>query len=366
MSGLITIRVPLGDRSYSVLVGHGVRHELSAVLSDVFGAAPRRAVIVTQAGVGVDVVPGLTQAGTQCATLFIDDGESAKQLPTIADLCSRFVEFGLTRNDVVIGVGGGVVTDVAGFAAAVYHRGVAVVHVATTLLAQIDAAIGGKTGVNLPQGKNLVGAFWQPSAVLCDTETLDTLPEREMRSGLGEMAKYHFLGEMGKGHVPGEMGKGHVPGRPDTAQLPLEESVAACVRIKVTAVAADETDSGARALLNYGHTLAHALETSGRFELSHGEAVAVGLHYAALVARRLGRIDDAAVERHLRVLSDYKLDVNLPPAADHDELIALFARDKKATNGTTFVLDGPNGLEVVPSVPEEVLREALAELAGTL
>lgn len=357
MSGLITIRVPLGDRSYSVLVGHGVRHELSAVLGYVFGAAPRRAVIVTQAGVGVDVVPGLTQAGTQCATLFIDDGESAKQLPTIADLCSRFVEFGLTRNDVVIGVGGGVVTDVAGFAAAVYHRGVAVVHVATTLLAQIDAAIGGKTGVNLPQGKNLVGAFWQPSAVLCDTETLDTLPEREMRSGLGEMAKYHFLGEMAKGHVPDGL---------DIAQLPLEESVAACVRIKAAAVAADETDSGARALLNYGHTLAHALETSGRFELSHGEAVAVGLHYAALVARRLGRIDDAAVERHLRVLSDYKLDGNLPPAADHDELIALFARDKKATNGTTFVLDGPNGLEVVPSVPEKVLREALAELAGTL
>src|SRR5207248_7927475 len=154
--------------------------------------------------------------------------------------------WGLTRGDVVVAVGGGVVTDTAGFAAAVYHRGVPWVAVATTLLAQVDAAIGGKTGVNLPEGKNLVGAFWQPGAVLCDTEVLETLPPREYRSGLGEIAKYHFLTD-----DPFE-------------DLPLDEKVARCVAIKAAFVERDERErTGSRALLNYGHTLAHALETAG-------------------------------------------------------------------------------------------------------
>ncbi len=344
MNDLITVDVPLAERSYPVLIGHGVRHELPAALDTVLGTAPQRAVIVTQQPITAAL--GEIETGLECLTVDIADGEQAKQLSTIEDLCSRFAEFGLTRSDVVIGFGGGVVTDVAGFAASVYHRGVAVVHVATTLLAQIDAAIGGKTGVNLEQGKNLVGTFWQPKAVLCDTEALESLPPREKKSGLGELAKYHFLG--------GEK----------LDELPIEEKVAQCVRIKAAAVAADETDSGARALLNYGHTLAHALEINGKFDLRHGEAVAVGLHFAALLARRLGRIDDATVDRHHRVLAGYELSHHLPGDANHDELVALFRHDKKATNGFTFVLDGPDGLEVVSEVAEEVLRETLAELAA--
>src|SRR5438477_7285750 len=153
----------------------------------------------------------------------MDDGEDAKCTETVEELCRDFARWGLTRSDVVVAVGGGVVTDTAGFAAAVYHRGVAVVHVATTLLAQVDAAIGGKTGVNLPEGKNLVGAFWQPAAVLCDTEVLETLPPAELRSGWGEVAKCHFL-----------------PGGDDLADLPLDEKVARCVAIKAEVVAADE------------------------------------------------------------------------------------------------------------------------------
>ena len=159
-------------------------------------------------------------------------------------------------------VGGGLVTDVAGFAAATYHRGIAVIHVPTTLLGMVDAAIGGKTGVNLPEGKNLVGAFWQPAAVLCDLDALATLPERECRSGLGEMAKYHFL--------TGD----------DLLTLPMEERVAACVAIKAAVVSGDEREAPAgtgatgRAVLNYGHTLAHALEIDGDHDLRHGEAVA--------------------------------------------------------------------------------------------
>ena len=190
---------------------------------------------------------------------------------------------GLTRGDVVVAVGGGMVTDVAGFAAATWHRGVPVVHVATTLLGMVDAAIGGKTGVNLPDGKNLIGAFWQPAGVICDLDALATLPARERRSGDGEMAKYHFL--------TGD----------DLAAMDLPDRVARCVEIKAEVVAADEREAvgaGRRALLNYGHTLAHALEIATGHDLTHGEAVGVGLVFAAELAAGLGRIDRARVDEH--------------------------------------------------------------------
>ena len=200
---MITVPVPLpGGRSYEVLVGAGARHRLLEVLP----AGAHRAAIVTQDNIGVTVDAGIEQR-----TFLMDDGEAAKCMETVEELCRAFSRWGLTRGDVVVAVGGGVVTDAAGFAAAVYHRGVAVVHVPTTLLGQVDAAIGGKTGVNLPEGKNLVGAFWQPAAVLCDIEVLSTLPPREYRSGLGEMAKYAFLGV------------------DRLRDLPLDEAVAACV-----------------------------------------------------------------------------------------------------------------------------------------
>ncbi len=329
---MIVVPVALGARSYDVVVGVGARHRLAEVLPP--GA--RRAAIVTQAGVRVPVDPGLEHR-----TFLIGQGEEAKSLATVEGLCRELARWGLTRADVVVGVGGGLVTDVAGFVAAVYHRGVAVVHVATTLLAQIDAAIGGKTGVNLPEGKNLVGTFWQPRAVLCDTEVLATLPARELRSGLGELAKYHFLGG----------------GALDS--LPIEERVAACVAIKAEVVGADEREGGRRAILNYGHTLAHALETAGRYDLRHGEAVAIGLVCAAELGCRLGRIDDARVAEHRRVLAAYDLPSRLPPAVEPAELVALMRRDKKAVEGLTFVLDGPEGIEVVAGVPERDVRAVL-------
>jgi len=330
---VINVDVAMGDRSYRVLVGAGVRHELASLLPP----GVRRVAVVTQDGIGIDVDPGVP-----FDRFVIGDGERHKTLATLGGLCSGFARHGLTRADCVVGVGGGVVTDVAGFAAATYHRGVPVVHVATSLLGQIDAAIGGKTGVNLPEGKNLVGAYWQPSGVICDIETLATLPPRQYRSGLGELAKYHWLGG----------------GRLD--DLPIDERVAACVRIKAGVVAGDERESGRRAVLNYGHTLGHAIETAGDYGLLHGEAVAVGLVFAAELARRLGRIDDAAVAEHRRVVGGYDLPSTIPAGLADDELIELFARDKKATSGTTFVLDGPGGVEVVRDVPDDLIRDALA------
>ena len=329
---MITVNVPLGERSYDVLVGPGVRHQLAEVLP----AGVRRVVVVTAAEIGVEVNPGVP-----VEIIHLPGGERHKNLQSIEDLCRRFARFGLTRADAVVAVGGGLITDTAGFAAAVYHRGVRVVFVPTSLLGQIDAAIGGKTGVNLPEGKNLVGAFWQPSAVLCDTETLESLPERDYRSGLGEMAKYHFLGG----------------GRLD--ELPLVERIARCVEIKAEVVAADEKESGRRALLNYGHTLAHALEIAGEFDLRHGEAVAIGLLYAAETALRLGRIDRARVDEHYRVVNSYDLPNRLPDGVDTEELLTLFRRDKKSVEDLTFVLDGPNGLEVVRSLPKGILTESL-------
>ena len=332
-----TEEVSLPDgRSYPVLIGDGARHELATLVP----SAARRVAVVTQAGIPVEVDPG-----REHRMFTIGDGEASKDLSTVQELCSAFARWGLTRSDCVVGLGGGLVTDVAGFAAAVYHRGLPVVHVATTLLAQIDAAIGGKTGVNLPAGKNLVGAYWQPLGVICDTATLATLPPREWRCGLGELAKYHWLGG----------------GRLD--ELPLVDRGAACVRIKADVVAADEREGGRRALLNYGHTLAHALETAGHHDLRHGEAVGIGLVYAAELARRLGRIGDAEVAEHRRVVAGYDLPTTVPPGLDDVELVELMGRDKKVLgDGLTFVLDGPDGVEVVPGVDPDLVRRTLEDV----
>ena len=329
----LSVATPGG--SYPVLVGAGARHRLTELIP----VGARRAAVVTQ-----ESIPWEVDAGIEQRSFTIGAGEESKDLETIEELCRGFARWGLTRADVVVGVGGGMVTDVAGFAAAVYHRGVAVVHVSTTLLGQVDAAIGGKTGVNLPEGKNLVGAFWQPAAVLCDLETLETLPPREYRSGLGEMAKYAFLG---------------VDRLRDRS---LEDAVAACVACKAAFVADDEREQGRRALLNYGHTLAHALETAGGYDLRHGEAVGLGLRFAARLARRLGRVGDDEVADHDALVDAYELPAALPAGVDDQELLTVMARDKKATAGLTFVLDGPRGLEVVPGVPAEAVAATLAEL----
>ena len=339
------VRVELGERSYDVVVGRDVLGEAARMVPT--GAS--RVAVVTQDAIPRALIPDL--GGRHLSFHSIGTGEEHKTLATVERLCGEFAAAGLTRADAVVAVGGGMVTDVAGFAAAVYHRGVAVVHVATTLLAMVDAAIGGKTGVNLGAGKNLVGAFWQPSGVVCEMAALDSLGAREIRCGTGEMAKYHFIV------------------REDLASLALEERIARCIRIKADIVGQDEREGGQRALLNYGHTLGHALEIESRFALAHGEAVALGLLFAAELAHVLGRIDDDRVEDHYRVVRDvYGLGTSVPAGIGYEGLLAAMSRDKKAISGLTFVLDSLSGLEVVPDVPEQAVREAhgawLARLVG--
>ena len=331
---MLRVRVPLEERSYDVVVGAGAIAELESLLP----ADAARVAVVTQ-----DAVPlTWSSASRSVETYVIDSGESAKSLATIETLTRGFARQGLTRRDVVVGIGGGMVTDVAGFAAASWHRGTPVVHVATTLLGMVDAAIGGKTGVNLPEGKNLVGAFWQPSGVICDLDALATLPEREMRCGLGEMSKYHFL--------TGD----------DLLALALDERIARCIEIKADIVSSDEREGGRRALLNYGHTLAHAIETATDHAIAHGEAVAIGLVFAAELALELDRVDEARVDEHRRVVAgEYGLRITPPEGLHVDRLMTLMARDKKALDGLTFVLDGPDGVEVVADVPEHAVRVAL-------
>ena len=326
------VHVDLGTRSYPVVVGHGVVGEIDSLLPK----TAKRAVIVTQKEIGFVVKPKIVST-----TVLIGNSEQHKNLQTIEMLSQKFAEIGLTRNDVVIGLGGGMVTDVAGFAAASWHRGTPVLHVSTSLVGMVDAAIGGKTGVNIDQGKNLVGAFWQPCAVVCDLDALKTLPEREMRCGLGEVAKYHFL--------TGD----------DLLALEMPQRIARCVEIKAKIVAADERESGGRALLNYGHTLAHALERSSNFSLAHGEAVAVGMIYAAHLAHAMQRISQARVEEHYKVIGQtYGLKVKPDERVNRKELIELMRHDKKAVSGLTFVLDGASGIEVVSGVSEKHLEQA--------
>ncbi|MER7335964.1 MULTISPECIES: 3-dehydroquinate synthase family protein [unclassified Micromonospora] len=328
------IEVALGERAYPVLIGPGVRHRLPAEVARI-GA--RRVVVVSARPPEWTPDPGVPHVVVPAR-----DGEHDKTLSTVEQLCRAFADFGLTRTDAVVSCGGGTTTDVVGLAAGLYHRGIAVIHLPTSLLAQVDASVGGKTAVNLPEGKNLVGVYWQPRAVLCDTEHLATLPEREWRNGYGEIARAHFIGAG------------------DLRDRPVDEQIAACVALKARVVAADERDAGLRHILNYGHTLGHALEIATDFRLRHGEAVGIGTVFAGRLAGILDRVDAGRVVEHHEVVAYYGLDTALPAGVDHDELIALMRRDKKATSGLSFVLDGPTGPDLVTDVPESAVRTALA------
>ena len=332
--------VAIPGAPYDVIVGDGA-------LAEVAGAVGRRrkVAVVSQPGVADWHAPGLTAAlhaaGAETDVFLIGDGEDAKTLATVDDLCSRLAQWGLLRGDALVALGGGVVGDTAGFVASVYHRGIDVVQAPTTLLAQVDAAIGGKTAVNLPEGKNLVGAFHQPIAVLADVSTLASLPPRDYRAGLGEVAKYALMpGGEAVAEIVGKQADAIVERDPAT----LTALVAACASMKARVVAADPQErTGIRASLNYGHTFAHALETTGGYELLHGEAVAVGLVFAGALAGALERLDAERVDAHRATVESLGLPTSVPGPIDVSDLLDVMRRDKKASGGLTFVLPGANG-----------------------
>lgn len=332
-----SLEVRLARHTYTVEVGPGVRHLLREVVA-ALGAT--RVVMVSARP------PEWTpSSGVPCRVVPARDGEHDKTLDTVAYLCQQFAEFRLSNQDVVVSCGGGTTTDVAGLAASLYHRGVPVVHIPTTLLAQVDASIGGKTAVNMAAGKNLIGCYWQPSAVLCDTEYLKTLPCRELVNGFGELARCHFIGA------------------PNIHALPLFDQIVTSLALKASLVAAAEQDPDRRHLLNYGHTLGHALELATDFTLRHGEAVAIGTVYAGYLARALDRIDAARQAEHVSIVRGYGLPTSLPAGVTAARLVDLMRMDKKAADGElAFVLDGPDGAEVVRGVPQAAVLSALAAM----
>jgi 3-dehydroquinate synthase len=361
---LVRVTVPIPERAYDVVIGRGLLVDAARHLP-AFPGATRAFVIADRAVVDRvfgSLADGLAQAGLDAVLLTVPSGEEAKTLQVSGTLLHQLATQEAHRDDVVVALGGGSTGDLAGFVASTYMRGVPFVQVPTTLLAQVDAAVGGKTAVNLPEGKNLVGTFFQPRGVLADVETLATLDDRDFRSGLAEVAKYalaldpELLGGL-------ESDPGPVLARDPEA---LESLVGRCVAAKARTVASDELDMGSRLFLNYGHTLGHALERLEAFSgRTHGEAIAVGMVFAARLAERRGLASPGLVGRTTRLLSSLGLEVDgpLPPV---DDVTAAFRMDKKFHGGVRFVLLRAVGDPVVvDDVADDELRTTMLEMGAT-
>jgi 3-dehydroquinate synthase len=357
----VTAAVP--GRAYDVTIAADILDDAGSYLPELDGV--ERAFVVADANVADRYLEplgrGLATRGWTRVHLVVPAGEDAKTLPTATVLYRQLASQEAHRDDLLVALGGGSVGDLAGFVAATYMRGVPFLQVPTTLTAQVDAAIGGKTAVNLPEGKNLVGAFHQPVAVLADVRTLATLPDREYRSGLAEVAKYALTIDL---ELLESLERDPAPVlERDVAAL--ETLVARCVRAKAAVVGEDERDAGRRLILNYGHTLGHALERIEAFAgRSHGEAIAIGMTFAARIAEDVGTAVAGLAARHARLLSSLGLEANggLPPA---DDVLAAMRMDKKYRGGMRFVLLEDVGRPVVvDSVPEDTLRRILEEMGA--
>ena len=375
-SASVTVDVALGDRAYDIVIGRGV---LASLGERVAALRPGvRTAVVTDRTVAKHWLEpaeaSLAAAGIPTSRIVVEEGEISKTYAGLEKVSEALIAAKIERNDLVIALGGGVVGDLAGFAAAILRRGVDFVQVPTSLLAQVDSSVGGKTGINSPQGKNLIGAFHQPVLVIADTSVLDTLSPRQFRAGYAEVAKYGILGDeaffawLEKNHADifaGGAGREH--------------AIATSCRAKAGVVSRDERETGERALLNLGHTFGHALEAATGFSdrLFHGEGVAVGMVLAAEFSAQLGMISSDDAGRIARHLSAVGLPTRLQDIAgfaqeglaDADTLLALMAQDKKVKRGKlTFILLEAVGRAVIakdvePAPVRDFLKEKLAQKA---
>jgi 3-dehydroquinate synthase len=342
-----------GAAPYEVVIGPGAQAELGLVLA----GTPKAAVVHTPplAALAGAAVETLQTAGVAAEAVVVPDGEAAKTAEVAAGLWEEFGRLGLTRSDAVVGVGGGAVTDLAGFVAATWTRGVRVVQVPTSLLGMVDAAVGGKTGINTGAGKNLVGAFHPPAAVLADTDALAGLPEAEFRAGLAEVVKCGFIAD-------GEILRlldADPTGRRDT-----EELIARAVQVKADAVGEDLYDTGRREFLNYGHTLAHAIERVEDFGWRHGEAVAVGMVFAAELGGQAGLLTRAEVDRHRALIGAMGLPTRY--TGDWTTIQSVMRVDKKARGASLrfVVLDGLGNPRILTDPDQAWLDAAWAAVTG--
>jgi 3-dehydroquinate synthase len=373
-SDSVVVEVALPDRAYDIVIGRDVLGSLGMRLAALRPGA--RTAIVTDRGVArhwlEKAEAALAQAGVATSRVIVEEGEGSKSYATLEEISEALIAARIERNDLVVALGGGVVGDLAGFAAAILRRGVDFVQVPTTLLAQVDSSVGGKTGINSPQGKNLIGAFHQPVLVVADTAVLDTLPARQFRAGYAEMAKYGVLGDAA---FFGWLEANHADIFKGGAAR--EHAIAISCRAKAAIVARDERETGDRALLNLGHTFGHALEAATGFSdrLFHGEGVAIGMVLAAEFSASLGMIgqsDAARIERHL---AEIGLPTHLQDIAgfaqeglaDADALMALMAQDKKVRSGklTFILLEAIGRAMIAGDVEPALVRDFLAaKLAG--
>lgn len=364
-----TIRVDLGVRSYDIAIGPGLIDRAGTLLAERLGE--RRVVIVTDTNVGPlyadRLDTALRQAGHQTRTITVAAGEASKSYAQLEDLLEDLINGGLERGSVLIALGGGVIGDLTGFAASIALRGVEFVQVPTSLLAQVDSSVGGKTAINSRQGKNLVGTFYQPRLVIADTDTLQTLPAKEMRAGYAEVAKYGLLGDAAFFDWL-EINAASILGGDATAQIHAIER--AC-EMKAEIVNQDERETGRRALLNLGHTFAHALEAETGYGdgLLHGEAVAIGMVLAFDLSARMGLCTPAEATRVRSHLDAAGLPTGFPahPGSgwDADILLAHMGRDKKVQEGRiTFILaNGIGDTFVTNEVAVDDVSRLLNEMA---
>lgn len=349
----------LSEGGYDVVVGRGLLSQLPEML----GTQVRKVLVVHPRALratGDVVKEDLDQAGFNAITAEIPDAEEGKHIQVAAFCWQVLGQNEFTRSDAIVSVGGGAVSDVAGFIAATWLRGVNVVHMPTTLLGMVDAAVGGKTGINTAEGKNLVGAFHPPVGVLADLDTLLTLPKNELISGLAEVVKCGFIADE---HI-----LDLIEAEPEQATNPhsaaLRELIERAIRVKSVVVSQDLKESGIREILNYGHTLGHAIELAERYQYRHGAAVSIGMAFAAELARSVGKLDDATAERHFSVLGA----LGLPTSYRGDRWAALLdgiKRDKKNRGDQLrFVLLEGQGRPITYDVPDEsLLFAAYQEIA---
>lgn len=338
--GTDTVHVGPSEGGYDVVIGAA---DVASAAEGLLGGGVRRVLVIHAAAVtdlALRLVDVLAARGIEGHLHVVPDGEAAKTSAVAAQLWSALGVAGFTRSDAVVGVGGGAVTDLAGFVAATWLRGVAVVQVPTTLLAMVDAAVGGKTGINTPEGKNLVGSFHEPAGVLVDLSSLRTLPRADLVAGMAEIVKGGFIGDPRILEL--------LESDPQAALDPdspiLRELVVAKIALKARVVTADLRESDLREILNYGHTFAHAVEQVSGYRRRHGEAVAIGMAYVARLAQLVGRLDEADVARHLRVLDAVGLPTTYtpPPGLTFQDHLAAMRRDKKTRGDLVrfVVLDG--------------------------
>jgi 3-dehydroquinate synthase len=354
------INVALESRAYPILIGSGMLPMLGQFVSE--RVKLTHAVVISDETVerlhGEVVLQSLRAYAPRVDFVSIPPGEPSKSIDCAAALWEKLLEYGTDRKSVVIALGGGVVGDLAGFIAATFTRGLNFIQIPTTLLAQVDSSVGGKTGINLIAAKNMVGSFWQPRGVLIDTLVLKTQGERDYRSGLAEVVKYGVILDAEFFSYLEE----HVAGLIERDPVVLEYVVGRCCELKAQVVTADEREeTGLRAVLNYGHTFAHAIEAvSGYGELMHGEAVAIGMECAARMSLALGRIDQELVTRQHQLLAALGLPTTLP-ALDRDALIQAMGHDKKVEHGKLrFVLPTRMGhVELIGQIAEADVRNAL-------